>query len=127
MGSDIKPGAVAESSVAVDSSNTALAMGSGDMAVFATPSMVALAENAAMRAVAAHLPEGDSTVGASVSMSHVKPTATGDTVVARATLTGVEGRRLTFRIEAWDSDGVIGEGSHVRYIVSRERFLSKLK
>lgn len=122
-----KSGAAAESSVVVGADNTALAMGSGDMEVFATPAMVALAENAAMKAVAPFLAEGDSTVGSYVLMTHTKPTAPGDTVTARATLTGVEGRKLTFRVEAFDTMGPIGEGSHVRYIVGRERFLDKLK
>ena len=66
-------------------------------------------------------------VGSLMNASHLKPTAVGDTVEATATLVAVEGRKLTFRVEAHDSEGVIGEGDHVRYIVGREKFLAKLK
>ena len=114
------------STTQVDATNVAAAVGSGDMHVFATPIMVALMENAAMLAVAEHLPEGCGTVGAMMHTSHVKPSPMGETVTATAVLTEVEGRKLTFRVEASDSKGVIGEGTHVRYIVDRERFLSKL-
>lgn len=113
--------------VVVSTANVAAAMGSGDLDVFATPAMVALMENAAMKAVASALPEGSTTVGALMNTSHVKPSALGDTVTATAVLTEVEGRKLTFKVRAEDSQGLIGEGTHVRYIVDRERFLSKLR
>ena len=106
--------------------NTAVAMGSGDMEVFATPSLAALMENAAMMTVAGELPEGSTTVGARLDISHLKPTAPGDTVHATAILTEADGRKLTFTLTAEDNRGVVGEGTHVRYIVERERFLSKL-
>lgn len=115
------------STTTVTAANTALTMGSGDMEVFATPAMVALMENAAMKAVAPHLPEGSTTVGAMMQTSHIKPSAPGETVTAEAVLQEVDGRKLTFRVTASDSDGTIGEGIHIRYIVYRERFLSRLK
>lgn len=115
------------STTTVTAANTALAMGSGDMEVFATPAMVALMENAAMKAVAPHLPEGSTTVGAMMQTSHIKPSAPGETVTAEAVLQEVDGRKLTFRVTASDSEGTIGEGIHIRYIVDRERFLSRLK
>lgn len=121
-----KTGMTHISTVKVVGTNTARAMGSGDMDVFATPAMVALMENAAALAVAEALPEGSTTVGALVNVSHVRPSALGDTVSARAELTVVEGRKLTFCVEAYDSKGPIGEGGHVRYVVDREKFLSKL-
>lgn len=110
----------------VDKSNTAIALGSGDMEVFATPAMVALMENAAMMAVAPHLPEGSTTVGSMISSSHVKPSAVGKEISATAVLHEVEGRKLTFDVRAEDEDGLIGEGTHIRYIVDRAKFLSKL-
>ena len=110
----------------VENSNTALALGSGDMEVFATPAMVALMENAAMNAVAAHLEAGQTTVGSQITTTHIKPSALGATITATATLTAVEGRKLTFAVEAHDGETLIGSGTHVRYIVDRERFLSKL-
>lgn len=115
------------STTTVTAANTALTMGSGDMEVFSTPAMVALMENAAMKAVAPHLPEGSTTVGAMMQTSHIKPSAPGETVTAEAVLQEVDGRKLTFRVTAYDAEGTIGEGIHIRYIVDRERFLSRLK
>jgi predicted thioesterase len=111
----------------VNQNNTALALGSGDMEVFATPAMVALMENAAMNAVAPHLEAGQTTVGTQITTSHIKASALGATISATATLTAVDGRSLTFAITAREGDKVIGEGSHTRFIVDRERFLAKLK
>ena len=115
-----------ESTTTVSASNTAATLGSGDMDVFATPAMVALMENAAMKAVAAALPEGSATVGTQMNTSHIKASALGATITASATLIQVEGRKLTFAVKAWDEQGTIGEGEHTRFVVDRERFLSKL-
>ena len=115
-----------ESVVEVTYANSAKTMGSGDMDVFATPSMVALMENAAMMAVASALPEGSATVGTQINTSHIKASPIGATITASAQLTEVEGRKLTFAVKAWDEKGVIGEGVHTRFVVDRERFLSKL-
>ncbi|MBP3497187.1 MAG: thioesterase family protein [Alistipes sp.] len=112
--------------ITVENSNTALALGSGDMEVFATPAMVALMENAAMNAVAAHLEAGQTTVGSQITTTHIKPSALGATITATATLTAVEGRKLSFAVEAHDGETLIGSGTHIRYIVDRERFLAKL-
>lgn len=106
--------------------NTARAMGSGDLAVFATPAMVALMENAAMKAVAAALPEGATTVGSEMNCSHIKPSKVGAVITATAVLTAVEGRKLTFTVGASDEQGIIGEGVHIRFVVDRERFMAKL-
>ena len=115
------------STLIAEMSHTALKMGSGDMHVLATPTMVALMENAALNAVASHLPEGSTTVGGMINTTHIKPLPIGETVQATAVLTEVEGRKLTFSIQAKDSKGdVIGEGTHIRFVVDRERFLSKL-
>lgn len=115
------------STLLVADANTAARMGSGDLPVLATPAMMCLMENAAMKAVAQALPEGTTTVGASISSSHLSPTAVGQTVCAKAILTAVEGRKLTFDISTTDEKGtLIGKGTHVRYIVDRDRFLSKI-
>ena len=110
----------------VDESNTARALGSGDMPVFATPAMMALMENAAMKAVKEHLPEGSTTVGGHIESSHLKPSPIGAEVEATATLDKIDGRKLYFTVVARQGDNVIGEGKHLRFIVDRERFLSKL-
>lgn len=114
------------SSLVVEDRHLALSVGSGDLPVLGTPVMLSLMENAAMLAVSSELGEDESTVGSMISSSHVRPTAPGDTITATATLEAVEGRKLTFRVEAHDSKGVIGEGSHVRYIINKTKFLAKL-
>ena len=115
-----------ESTTVVSAANTAATLGSGDMDVFATPAMVALMENAAMLAVRDHLPEGSATVGTQISTSHLKASPLGASITASAELIEVDGRRLTFAVRAWDEKGTIGEGTHTRFVVDRERFLSKL-
>lgn len=111
---------------AVEEHHLAVNVGSGDLRVLATPMMMALMEEAAMLAVASHLPEGSTTVGGHIASSHLKPTAHGRKVSATATLTAVDGRKLTFMVKAFDEDGLIGEGEHLRFIVDRERFMSRL-
>jgi fluoroacetyl-CoA thioesterase len=105
---------------------TAAHVGSGDLPVLATPIMIALMENAAMYAVIDELDDESTTVGASVEATHLRPTHLDDIVKATATLEAVEGRKLTFKIVARDSKGIIGECTHVRYIVNIEKFMSKL-
>ncbi len=123
---ELKKGLSSQSSVTVSAGNTAAAMGSGDLDVFATPAMVALMENAAMKAVADALPEGSTTVGAEMNVTHIKPSGLGAEIVATAVLTGVEGRNMTFNVGASDSEGIIGEGIHIRYAVDRRRFMEKV-
>lgn len=123
----LEKGLSARSCATVAAGNTALALGSGDLPVFATPAMVALMEHAAMEAVAAALPEGSTTVGAEMNVTHIKPSALGAEITATAVLTEVEGRKLTFNVGARDAEGMIGEGVHIRYVVDRERFMAKLK
>lgn len=110
----------------VENHHTALNLGSGDLQVLATPQLVAIMENAAMLAVKDHLPEGATTVGAMISTTHLHPTPIGKQVEATATLKSVEGRKLTFAVIASDEKGTIGEGEHIRYVVDKEKFLSKL-
>ena len=109
----------------VDETTTAASIGSGDMAVLATPAMIALMENAAMTAVAAELPKGYTTVGGHINVSHLKPSKVGESIVASATVTEVNGKKIEFKVEAYCGDTLIGEGSHTRFIVDREKFLSK--
>lgn len=116
-----------ESVATVGDENTAVGMGSGDLPVFATPAMAALMENAAMMAVAGHLPAGATTVGTEIGVSHVKASPVGARITASAELVEVDGRRLVFAVRAWDERGTIGEGSHTRFIVDRDRFMSKLE
>ena len=122
----LKEGLSYTSKVKVSLENCASAVGSGGLDVFATPSMVALMENAAMLAVALKLEESETTVGSMISTSHLKPSKVGNTISAIAELTAIEGRKLTFKVSAYDGETLIGEGEHIRFIVNREKFLSKL-
>ena len=114
------------STLVVTQEKTALAVGSGDMPVLATPMMMALMENAAMLAVAPQLAEGETTVGGQIESSHLAPTAVGKTVSATATLVKAEGRKLFFEIEAYEGEKFLGKGTHLRFIVGRERFMGKV-
>lgn len=114
------------STLVVTDDVTAVKIGSGDMAVLATPAMMALMENAAMLAVASELPEGCTTVGGHIASSHLKPSKVGDTVTATAEVVKVDGKKIEFKVSAYQGDVLIGEGSHLRFVVDRERFLSKL-
>ena len=105
---------------------TAIAMGSGDMPVLATPSMMALMENAAMLAVADHLPEGFTTVGGHIASSHLKPSKLGDIVTATAVVTKVDGKKIEFKVTAQCGDVLLGEGTHLRFIVDKEKFMSRI-
>ncbi len=114
------------SELVVSDSMTAQAMGSGDLPVLATPAMTALMENAAMLAVASELPKGSTTVGGHIASSHLRPTAVGAKVVAIAEVTRVEGRKIELAVSAYCGDTLIGEGTHVRYVVDREQFMQRL-
>ena len=106
---------------------TAIAIGSGDMPVLATPMMMALMENAAMLAVKDELPEGCTTVGGQIESSHLKPSKVGDRVSATAEVTKVDGKKIVFRVAAYSGDTLLGEGTHLRFIVDKERFMSKFR
>lgn len=123
----LKIGLSHTSTTIVNNSNTARTYDSGGLDVFATPAMVGLMENAAMTAVENELPQGSSTVGAHISTSHVKPSKLGAAIKATAVLEEIDGRKLTFKVSACDNDGLIGEGTHIRYIVDIERFMAKIK
>lgn len=122
----MKIGQTYTSQLLVEERHLAINVGSGDLPVLATPVMVMLMENAAMKSVADTIADDETTVGARVSVSHLRPTPLADTVNATATLVEIDGRKLTFRVIAEDSKGLVGEGTHVRYIVNRERFVSKI-
>ena len=114
------------SELTVTDAVTAVRMGSGDMPVLATPAMMALMENAAMLAVADELPEGSTTVGGHIASSHLRPSKIGDVVRAIAEVTKVDGRKIEFNVSAYSGDVLLGEGTHLRFVVDRERFMSKI-
>ena len=109
----------------VTEQNTAICAGSGTLPVFATPFMCALMEKAAWMAIAPALNEGDSSVGTKLNISHVSATPVGLQVWAESEVTAVDGKRIEFKVTAGDEKGIIGEGTHERFIVTDERFLAK--
>jgi len=116
------PGLIGESQTVVTEANTAKHLGSGNVKVFATPEMVRLMEQAGVAAVDHLLPEEQRTVGMALDVKHLAATPPGMTVTARAELIAVEGRRLTFRVEAFDEVEKVGEGTHQRYVIEVASF-----
>ena len=123
--SNLRPGLSGESEIVVGTRDTAPHVGSGKIKVLATPVMVGLMEEAALNAVEGWLPQGHQTVGTRLDITHVAATPVGHRVIARAELTRVEGRRLTFRVWADDEKERIGDGTHERIVVDVARFDSR--
>ncbi len=110
---------------AVDGKNTAEAMGSGDLPVFATPAMAALMEKTAAESVGPHLAPGQTSVGTMIQIEHVSATPVGGVVRCESELVKIEGRKLRFSLAAYDDAGLIGHAEHERFIVEREKFMHK--
>lgn len=121
----IEVGAKGRFEVEVTKENTARAMKSGELEVFATPALVAACEAAAVDAVKDSLASEDTTVGTLMHLEHTAPSAVGERIVAEAELTAVEGRQLIFRVCASDGVGVVGTGEHRRFIVNKTKFIKK--
>ena len=122
---DLAAGLSASVELTVAEVDTARAMGSGDVPVLATPRVVALCEEATLRAIDGHLAAHLTTVGMRVELDHVQPTGVGSLVIAEATLKRVEGRRLTFTVSVLDPGGLVAAGKVTRVVVDRDRFLDK--
>ncbi len=118
-------GVKGSSTVIVDEGNTALAIGSGTLRVFATPAMIALVESTASRSVAPFLDEGSSTVGTRLDVAHTSATPVGMEVVCETELIEIDRRRLVFSVVVRDAAGEIGSGTHERFIVDNAKFMSK--
>lgn len=127
MFEQVKPGLVGEREMKVEVENTAKHLGSGNVSVLATPEMVRLMEGAAVRAVDHLLPDGYRTVGIRVDVRHLAATPLGMTVRAKATLLEVDGRKLTFHVEAFDESEKIGEGIHERMIIDVAKFRQRVE
>ena len=124
---ELVPGLIGEMETVVTEADTAGRWGSGLVPVFGTPALVGLVEGAAVRALAGHLPPGQTSVGGRIDVRHLAPTPVGMRVRARAELLEVEGRRLEFHVEAWDEVEQIGKATHERFIVDEERFIAGAK
>ncbi len=121
----IETGMKGRAEAVVTQENTAQAVGSGLVPVFATPYMIALMENAAVNAVQAQLAPDEGTVGIRLDITHDAATPIGMKVWAEAEVTAVEGRKLTFTVTAYDEAEKIGGGTHQRFIIKPEKFLAK--
>lgn len=122
----LKTGISLELAKKVEASDSAAAYGSGMVSVFATPAMIALMEKTCLQLVLPMLPEGSNTVGTEVNVRHLKATPLGMIVRCIATLIEIEGRKLVFELEVFDETGLIGEGTHTRFIIDVKRFMEKI-
>ncbi len=122
---NLKTGMTATVEKIVEDKDTALSFGSGGVKVFATPMMIGIMENAALKAVDHALPQGFATVGSSLDVKHLAATPVGMKVKATAELLEISGKKLTFKLEAYDEVEKIGEGIHERYIIDLNKFLQK--
>lgn len=125
---EIITGTFATSSTKVDSTNTAKAAKSGSLNVFATPFMIALMEEATCNAVSEFLENDETTVGTNINVAHNKASALGEVITAKAVISEVDGRKITFDVSANDeNDNVIGSGKIERFVVNSEKFMKKVE
>jgi fluoroacetyl-CoA thioesterase len=115
-------GTFGEATLLVADEHTAARVGSGKIGVLATPVMINVIEAAALRACESLLPEGHQSLGTHLDISHIAATPVGMGIVARATVTAVDGRQVKFAIEVRDERDVIGEGTHERVVVNVDKF-----
>jgi predicted thioesterase len=126
LGMELAPGLTATVQLTVTVDDTALALRSGDLAVLATPRVLALLEEATVAAVAPALAPGQTTVGTHVELDHLTPTVVGVTVLAHARLAAVDGRRLRFEVSLTvGTSAEAARGFVDRVVVDRERFLAR--
>ncbi len=123
----LDPGRSGRASLVVGEQDTAVALGSGDVDVLATPRLISLCEEATVVAVAGVLGAGRTSVGVRVQFDHLAPVRVGSQVTAEAVLEKVEGRRLTFTVSATDAAGLVGAGRVTRVVVDIEGFLAKAR
>jgi fluoroacetyl-CoA thioesterase len=124
---ELKPGLVGEATLVVEEKHTAYHLGSGGVNVLATPIMIALMEEAGRNAMEYLLEPGQLTVGAALDVKHLAPTPMGMKVTARAELLAVDGRMLTFHVEAHDEREKVGEGTHIRAIINLDKFMARVQ
>jgi fluoroacetyl-CoA thioesterase len=122
---DIPIGATGSMTVNVTADTLAERFGSGAVGVFSTPNLVLVMEQAAVEAVRPYLEEGETSVGTLVNIRHISATPPGLVVSAKAVLAEIDRRRLIFQVEAYDGVEKIGEGTHERFVVKKDEFLSK--
>jgi len=122
---ELIPGLIGQKQIVVTEEYTAKHLGSGNVPVLATPAMIMLMERTALSSVDPLLPFGQRTVGTAIDVKHLAATPLGMSVWARSELLEVDGRRLKFRVEAFDEQEKIGEGFHERFIIDVDKFQQK--
>jgi len=122
----ISSGMSASISLVVTEQDTAIALGSGDVAVLGTPRVVALSEKAAVAALAGSLPGGATTVGTNITLDHLAASGVGSGVTATATVISVKGKEIIFSVDVSESDKLIAKGAHTRFVVDRTRFIGSI-
>jgi len=125
--SELARGLSAEIEHSVTEADTASHWGSGGLPVFSTPALVGLMESAAVIALTGHLSPGQTTVGGHIDVHHLAATPVGMTVRARADLIAIHGRKLVFKIQAWDEAELIGEADHDRFVIDEAKFMAKVQ
>lgn len=123
----ITTGLRGERTATVGDGDTAKAMGSGGLEVYATPAMIALMESAAVAAIEHLLKDGDASVGIAMDIQHFAATPVGEDVRAQAEVVDVIDRRVVFEVRAWDNEDLIGEGTHTRFVIDVERFMDRVR
>lgn len=123
----LETGLKGQKEILVEQEHTAASVGSGDLPVFATPALASVLEGAAVKALEGYLPPSMTTVGISLTIEHSAATPVGGKVIAQAELTEIRGRHLIFSLTARDEQEIIGQASHERVMVQRDRFLQKVK
>lgn len=121
----METGIIGKEELIVNEMNTAEALGSGSLAVFATPAMIALMEKTARLSVAPFLEDGQSTVGTLINVKHLSASPVGMKITCRTELKEIDRRRLVFHVECSDEAGIIGEGEHERFIIDEAKFMAK--
>jgi predicted thioesterase len=121
------PGLRCTRSLKVAKKHTAISMGSGDVPVLSTPTLLALAEEACVAALGDDVPEGQTSVGNFAEINHARPTPVGCMVEAEATLLGHHGQRLEFQVIVRQGEDIVARIRHRRILVDRERFLDKVE
>ena len=122
----VHPGMSLETTLLVEEKHSAAHVGSGSLRVLATPIMIGLMESAAHRLLAAHLPDGQASVGSVVNITHLAPTPIGSTVRIRAEVLAIDGQKVEFSVQAWDQIEKIGQGVHQRMVIDEARFLKRV-
>ncbi|MFH1000378.1 MAG: thioesterase family protein [Bacteroidota bacterium] len=122
---ELTPGLKAELEIIVSPNDTASQYGSGSLEVFATPAMVALMEKTAMLCIEKYLESGQNSVGTEINIKHLKATPVGTAVLCTAELIEIDRSKLIFAVDVIDNEGIIGQGSHKRFLIDEKQFMSK--